>query len=135
MRNLIGGHMRRRKFILLLGGVLAAWPLAAHPEQNAVKRVGIPTRSREKLLMQTTTKMILAICCIGAVAVETLTPVYAQRWNTWNGCRPGWTVQGGRCQPYRWGGSGYRWQGGWNNNWGGGWNTSWNGCPRGWTIQ
>ena len=28
--------------------------------------------------MQTTTKMILAICCIGAVAVETLTPVYAQ---------------------------------------------------------
>jgi len=33
--------MRRRKFILFLGGVLAAWPLAAHPEQNAVKRVGI----------------------------------------------------------------------------------------------
>ena len=60
--------------------------------------------------MQTTTKMILAICCIGAVAVETLTPVYAQRHR----CQPGWTVQGGRCQPYRWGGSGYRWQGGWN---------------------
>jgi hypothetical protein len=77
--------------------------------------------------MQTTTKIILAICCIGAVAVEMLTPVYAQ-------CRPGWTVQGGRCQPYRWGGSGYGWGGGWNNNWGGGRNT-WNGCPRGWTIQ
>jgi hypothetical protein len=36
--------------------------------------------------MQTTTKMILAICCIGAVALETLTPVYARR------CQPGWTV-------------------------------------------
>jgi hypothetical protein len=24
-------------------------------------------------------------------------------WNTWNGCRPGWTRQGGRCAPYRWG--------------------------------
>ena len=54
--------------------------------------------------MRTTTKIILAICCIGAVAVETLTPVYARR------CQPGWTVQGGRCQPYRWGGSGYAWQ-------------------------
>src|SRR5215472_5922974 len=92
--------------------------------------------------MQTTTKMILAICCIGAVAVETLTPVYAQRHR----CQPGWTVQGGRCQPYRWGGSGYRWQGGWNNNWGGGWGggwdnnwgggwNTWNGCRPGWTVQ
>jgi hypothetical protein len=62
--------------------------------------------------MQTATKMILAICSIGAIAVGTLTPVYAQ-------CRPGWTVQGGRCQPYRWGGSGYRRHG----------------CPHGWTIQ
>jgi putative ABC transport system substrate-binding protein len=33
--------MRRRKFILLLGGALAAWPVAAYPEQNATKRVGI----------------------------------------------------------------------------------------------
>jgi hypothetical protein len=27
--------------------------------------------------MHTTTKVILAICCIGAVAVETLAPVYS----------------------------------------------------------
>jgi hypothetical protein len=40
--------------------------------------------------MQTTTKMILAICCIGAVAVETLAPVYAQhRHRTWKGCPRG----------------------------------------------
>jgi len=35
--------------------------------------------------MQTTTKMILAICCIGAVAAETLAPVYAQ-----HGCDGSW---------------------------------------------
>jgi hypothetical protein len=22
-------------------------------------------------------------------------------YGTWNGCRPGWTVQGGRCAPYK----------------------------------
>jgi hypothetical protein len=22
-------------------------------------------------------------------------------WNTWNGCRPGWTIQGGNCAPYK----------------------------------
>jgi hypothetical protein len=77
--------------------------------------------------MQTTTKMILAISCIGAVAVETLTPVYAQhRHRIWNGCPRGWTVQGGNCAPYRWGGGSYTWSGGWN---------TWNGCPPGYTIQ
>jgi hypothetical protein len=75
--------------------------------------------------MQTTTKMTLAICCIGAVAVGTLAPVYAQH-RTFNGCRPGWTVQGGRCAPYRWGGAGYRRGGGWN---------TFNGCRPGWTRQ
>jgi hypothetical protein len=23
------------------------------------------------------------------------------RYRTWNGCQPGWTVQDGRCKPYR----------------------------------
>jgi len=86
--------------------------------------------------MQMITKTILAICSVGAVAVATLTPADAR-------CPQGWTVQGGRCQPYRWGGSGYAWQRpgwnnnwgpGWNNNWGGGWNT-WNGCRPGHTVQ
>jgi hypothetical protein len=22
-------------------------------------------------------------------------------WNTWNGCPPNWTIQGGACKPYR----------------------------------
>src|SRR5262249_61720038 len=69
--------------------------------------------------MQMITKTILAICCVGAVAVAMLTPADAR-------CPQGWTVQGGRCQPYRWGGSGYAWQRpGWNNNWGPGWNNNW----------
>jgi len=35
---------------------------------------------------------------------------------TWNGCRPGWTVQGGVCKPYRygpWDWYGPRYYGGW----------------------
>jgi hypothetical protein len=89
--------------------------------------------------MQTTTKIILAVCSIGAVAVETLAPVHAQYYypppgygngygyrygygyRTPNGCPPGWTVQGGNCAPYK--GPG-----------GGGWNTP-NGCPPGYTVQ
>ena len=85
--------------------------------------------------MRTTTKMILAVCCVGAVAIETLAPVYAQhRHRTWNGCPRGWTVQGGNCAPYQWGGGPYAWRGGWGGGWGGGWNT-FNGCPPGYTIQ
>jgi len=81
----------------------------------------------------------LAVCSIGAVALETLVPVHAQYYyppppnysppppgygygyQTGNGCPPGYTVQGGNCAPYR--GPG-----------GGGWNT-WNGCPPGYTVQ
>jgi len=68
--------------------------------------------------MQTTTKIILAVCSIGAVAIGTLTPANAQYYPpqgysplplpgddgaagfryyhhlTWDGCPPGWTVQG-----------------------------------------
>ena len=79
--------------------------------------------------MQTTTKIIFAVCSI--VTVETLAPANAQyypppgygyghRHRTWNGCPEGWTVQGGNCAPYK--GPG-----------GGGWNT-WNGCPPGYTV-
>jgi len=26
---------------------------------------------------------------------------YGGGWNTFNGCRPGWTIQGGNCAPYK----------------------------------
>jgi hypothetical protein len=28
-------------------------------------------------------------------------PAAGAGWNTWNGCPPGYTVQGGACAPYR----------------------------------
>jgi hypothetical protein len=45
---------------------------------------------------------------------------YGGGWRTWNGCPPGYTVQGGDCAPYR-------------GPTGGGWRT-WNGCPPGYTV-
>jgi hypothetical protein len=48
-------------------------------------------------------------------------PYYDRPYGTYNGCPPGFTVQGGACRPYQGAvGSGYR---------------TYNGCPRGFTIQ
>jgi hypothetical protein len=86
--------------------------------------------------MRRQTRALLLACCVGA-ALGGAMPANAQYyyppppygygygygpgWRTWNGCPPGYTVQGGVCQPYR-------------GPVGGGWRT-WNGCPRGYTIQ
>ena len=72
--------------------------------------------------MRTLAKTALALSFIGAMAIGTVAPVKAQSFyfgvgnpyhhrhyynyyrgggHTWNGCRPGWTVQGGVCKPYR----------------------------------
>ena len=106
--------------------------------------------------MQTTTKIILAVCSIGAVAIGTLTPANAQYYPppgysplplpgddgaagfrydhhlTWDGCPPGYTVQGHRslrsgnweeyCARCEGPGVGF-------------WNGYWNGCPFGYTAR
>ena len=84
-----------------------------------------------------TARILLALGCVGGIALGTLASVprasaqyypppgygygYGYGYRTYNGCPPGYTVQGGNCAPYR--GPG-----------GGGWNTD-NGCPPGYTIQ
>jgi hypothetical protein len=81
-----------------------------------------------------TTRILLAAGCVGGIALGTLAsalranaqyypppPGYGYGYRTWNGCPPGYTVQGGNCAPYQ-------------GPVGGGWRT-WNGCPPGYTIQ
>jgi hypothetical protein len=82
--------------------------------------------------MRTTTRIVLASALIGAAVAGGIGTANAQYYppppygygyggQTWNGCPPGYTVQGGACAPYR-------------GPVGGGWR-SWNGCPPGYTVQ
>jgi hypothetical protein len=81
--------------------------------------------------MATFAKTVVALGTFGAIVLSNAAPVMAQyyypyppypppppprpyyygpgpryyppspRWNTWNGCPPRFTVQGGLCKPYR----------------------------------
>jgi hypothetical protein len=82
--------------------------------------------------MRTLARTAVALGFVGAMAIGTIGPVTAQgiyfnapgvhigvghpyhrhyydyyggggAWNTYNGCRPGFTIQGGACRPYRYG--------------------------------
>ena len=65
--------------------------------------------------MRTFGTMAAALGLVGAIAIGTTAPAagdwyghhhryynyYGGGGGTWNGCRPGWSVQGGVCNPYR----------------------------------
>ena len=69
--------------------------------------------------MRTLGKITAALGVVGAIAFTSVVPVstfevylgprhhhyynYYGGWHSGNGCRPGWTVQGGVCKPYRYG--------------------------------
>ena len=85
--------------------------------------------------MGTTAKLTLAGVLIGVALAQSVATANAQYGYpppgyggyggyggpTWNGCPPGYTVQGGNCAPY---------QGPVGGNW-----RTWNGCPPGYTVQ
>jgi hypothetical protein len=65
-----------------------------------------------------TTRILLAVGCVSGIALGTLASAprataqyyppppgygygYGYHHRTWNGCPPGWTVQGGNCAPYK----------------------------------
>ena len=55
--------------------------------------------------MQNLAKAVLALAFVSTVGLGGATPVKAQYYypppSTYNGCPPGYTVQGGVCKPYR----------------------------------
>ena len=64
--------------------------------------------------MRTLGKIGATIGVVGAIAAGSAIPAAADWYyghhhryynyyggGTWNGCRPGWTVQGGVCKPYQ----------------------------------
>ena len=66
--------------------------------------------------MRTLGKITAALSVIGLIGISGVLPASADWYGrhhhgyynyygggTWNGCRPGWTVQGGVCKPYRYG--------------------------------
>jgi hypothetical protein len=65
--------------------------------------------------MRTLTKTAAALGVVGAIGVTSVIPASADWYGHhhryynyyggggYNGCRPGWTVQGGLCKPYRYG--------------------------------
>jgi hypothetical protein len=50
--------------------------------------------------MRNLQRMVLAAVFAAPMLVGTSPGAYAQ-YQTWNGCPPGWTVQGGACRPYQ----------------------------------
>ena len=99
--------------------------------QAFFKMLSLCLQSGRNFVMQTTTKIILAVCSIGAVAIDTLKPANAYFWPpaggfrydhhlTWDGCPPGFTVQrdatGEYCARCKGPGGGFL-------------NGYWNGCP------
>lgn len=83
--------------------------------------------------MRTQTRVFLLVGAVAGAALPGAMTVEAQYyyppppygygdgWRGWNGCPPGYTVQGGNC-------------GAVSGPTGGGWRT-WNGCPPGYTVQ
>jgi hypothetical protein len=68
--------------------------------------------------MRTLGKIAAALGVVGAIGISGVLPAsadwyyghhhhryynYYGGWHAGNGCRPGWTVQGGVCKPYRYG--------------------------------
>jgi len=66
--------MRRRDFIMLLGGAVAAWPLAAHPQQAAAPLVGLLEGADDPTL---TTALRLGLSQSGFVEGKSVTFEYS----------------------------------------------------------
>ena len=81
--------MRRREFMVLLGGVAAAWPLAAHAQQRTMPTIGLLSSTSPDMNADNLRAFHLGLkrrasskarTCLSSIAGPSINSIGCRRW-------------------------------------------------------